>query len=466
MSSSFSLLNGNTSSGSSVVAFRSSSDTRERRTNLNGVRILFLLVAALYFLDAITKSATTLVQPSSVAADCIPVVHLEPTYPFTTTPVRKTEANNSSTTTTKIKSSSNTSSALTNSFSFFNSTVRFIFFIGLEGTGHHLLKGIVSQSPAVDRLRQLHIHYNWTVPLQESLHHEKYKNGLFNVHCQQQQQKQQQQQNKQNSIQNMNTTKIQDRVVDILRQINLRASLLEGQSNTILPRRTDDRGFTHPSRIISLPVNTLQASSSSGEMSYPNYHGECRKLNFPKIDLWYQACSKAQVDCYHVYLYRDPYAIFKSTTVHRQHNNNNNNNKLATIHLYTTLQTVIMAQLMQWSDRTLGCLGMLDHHYNYNNSDDDENKDKEDIQHDWWETIRIIFGWKNQTSFHHHVMKKFYKPRHHHHHPVKTNTTDMMELVPLSLVQPYMDSWLQIHQQTIQLCQQQAQQNHHKLLLQ
>jgi hypothetical protein len=278
-----------------------------------------------------------------------------------------------------------------------------------------------------------------------------------------------------NNNDNNNTTQIQNRVVDILQQINHRAGagLQQPQpevpsndvtgstttSTTILtppPRRTDDIGFTHPSFHIALPVNTLQASSSSGEMSYPNYHGECRKLNFPNIDLWYQTCQQAQVDCYHVYLYRDPYAIFKSTTIHRQHNHNNNNrDKLATIHLYTTLQTVIMAQLMQWSDRTLGCLGMLDNYNNYTNTNDNDN--------DWWETIRMIFGWKNRTSFDQHVKNKFYKPR--HRHSVIMTKTEKEDLVPPSLLQPYMDSWLRSHQQTIQLCRQQAQQNHEILLL-
>jgi hypothetical protein len=305
---------------------------------------------------------------------------------------------------------------------FFNSSVRFIFFIGLEGTGHHLLKGIVSQAPAVDRLRQLEIHYDLTIPLQEALHHEKRKDGLFNAHCQ-------------TNHDRINTTATQERVVSILQQIEGRAKTIPAGILPVgeKPRHADDIGYTHPAPFTTIPINTLQASSSSGEMSYPNYHGDCRKLNFPNMDLWYASCRKAQVDCHHIYLWRDPYAILKSTTVNRDHNSNH---KLGAIHLYTSLQTVIQAQLATHHDKTLGCMGMLDAK--------DEN---------WWETMRLVFGWKNTTSFYKNTKLQFYKPR---RRPM--TFAEQQELVPPEL-QVYMDSWERIHEQTNALCQQQVQQN-------
>lgn len=396
-----------------------SSSTAHHNRRYGAAIVLFLVVSALYFLDALTKSVT-LVNTSMNGC----MVDLETTALFNvprkeqSQPVNNDDPSFNATTPT-----------------LFHSPVRFVFFIGLEGTGHHLLKGIVSQSPAVDRLRQLNIHYDLTIPLQESLHHEKHKNGLFNVHCQLNQE-------------TINATEIQGRVVGLLQQINQRALML-GKDGTLpegtTPRRTDDGGFTHPSPITALPINTLQASSSSGEMSYPNYHGECRKLNFPNMDLWYQACQTARVDCQHVYIHRDPYAILKSTTVNRDHNGNH---KLAAIHLYTSLQTVILAQLMSWSDQTLGCMGMLDG----DDEDDDNNYRRRTENGDWWDTMRIIFGWKNAASFDHNVKNKFYKPRR------AMSTHEKEELVPLTL-QPYMDSWMRVHEQTIQLCQRQAQQN-------
>ncbi|KAG7369595.1 hypothetical protein IV203_027341 [Nitzschia inconspicua] len=449
--------------------------------------VLFLIVSALYFLDALTKSMTMVHTATTTTSNSDCMVNLDENHILFNVPQRTDPHKSSSsaaaaaaptsrtnipsnmtgTTTTTITSTSSTSFSTsphhheTSRRGLYNSPVRFIFFIGLEGTGHHLLKGIVSQSPAVDRLRQLHVHYELTTQLQEALHHEKRKNGLFNVHCQPDQDK-------------INTTEIQGRVVDVLRQIHQRV-LTTKQDGTLLthnddgviiqqqqqrpqqPRRTDDRGFTHPSRLTALPINTLQASTSSGEMSYPNYHGDCRKLNFPNMDLWYHACRAAQVDCQHVYIFRDPYAILKSTTVHRDHNGKH---KLAAIHLYTSLQTVILAQLMTWPDRTLGCMGMLDgnNHYNHSHNTDDDDDDDEPVPVvDWWETIRIIFGWKNRTSFDHHVKKKFFKPRH------AMTPQQRHELVPPTL-QPYMDSWMRIHDKTIRLCHKQARQNQDLLM--
>ncbi|KAG7345698.1 hypothetical protein IV203_033229 [Nitzschia inconspicua] len=450
------------------------SNTHLHHKQFGTTSVLFFIVSALYFLDALTKSMTlihTATTTTTTNNECMVNLdqdHILFNVPQRTDPHKLSSSaataaapptsrtnvpSNMTGTTTKSSSSSFSTSPYHHEESkrgLYNSPVRFIFFIGLEGTGHHLLKGIVSQSPAVDRLRQLHVHYDLTTQLQEALHHEKHKNGLFNVHCQPNQDK-------------INATEIQGRVIDVLRQIHQRVltkqdEILPNNDGVVKPRRTDDRGFTIPSRITALPINTLQASTSSGEMSYPNYHGDCRKLNFPNMDLWYHACRVAQVDCQHVYIFRDPYAILKSTTVHRDHNGKH---KLAAIHLYTSLQTVILAQLMTWPDRALGCMGMLNDdknkNSNHSHTDDDEEEEEAVPVVDWWETIRVIFGWKNQTSFDHHVKKKFFKPRH------AMTPEQRHELVPPTL-QPYMDSWMRIHDTTIRLCQKQALQNQDLLM--
>ena len=363
---------------------------------------LLLLVTILYFVDTITKSIV-LMQTSYKS--CIDIDN----HPLLDIPLIRSQPQ---------QSPSSSSSSSTKS-TFYNSPARFIFFIGLEGTGHHLLKGIVSQSPSVDRLRQLQIHYDLTIPLQESLHHEKYKNGLFNVHCQTNEKK-------------INTTETFNRVVTVLQQINTKAKTGEDRQlpDGNAPRHVDDRGYTHPSRIMSIPINTLQASSSSGEMSYPNYHGDCRKLNYPNLDLFYKACEEAQVDCAHVYIYRNPFSILKSTTVNRDHNSNQ---KLAAIHLYTSLQNVISNQLHDYADKTVGCMGMLDGDTEGNN---------------WWETMRQLFGWKNSTSYEISTKNKFYKS--------KTPMSDIEKAQLVSIeYQSYMDSWIRVHERTIRLCHDQ-----------
>jgi hypothetical protein len=71
----------------------------------------------------------------------------------------------------------------------------------------------------------------------------------------------------------------------------------------------------------------------------------------------------------------------------------------------------------------------------------------------WWETMRLVFGWKNTTSFYKNTKLQFYKPR---RRPM--TFAEQQELVPPEL-QVYMDSWERIHEQTNALCQQQVQQN-------
>jgi hypothetical protein len=79
----------------------------------------------------------------------------------------------------------------------FNSHVQFIFTVGLEGTGHHLMGSIVTKSPATQRLRTLNV---WNAQHVGRLRHDLYsdtntkswfgsatnrnnKSGLWNAHC-------------------------------------------------------------------------------------------------------------------------------------------------------------------------------------------------------------------------------------------------------------------------------------------
>lgn len=290
------------------------------------------------------------------------------------------------------------------------------------GTGHHLLKGIVSESPALDRLRHLGIHYPLTTRLQDSLHKEGKKTGLFNVHCHP-------------DASRVNLTSIQQDVVTVMSEIRQVA-----ENNSQVPnksiRHADDIGYQNIPQVVAIPVNTLQTGSTgSGEMSYPNFHGPCRKLNYPSLHLFYEACRAARVDCQHVYIYRNPYSILRSTTDKRGFNDQNN--RLEAVHMYTSLLHIIYAQMTIYADRTIGCYGMLD-----------------DGEGDWWNNVRAIFGWKNQTAFDQRTRPQFFKAHKH----VPLTDQQKLEIVPAPL-QIYMDAWMTAHEQVIQLCQQSQQQN-------
>jgi hypothetical protein len=99
------------------------------------------------------------------------------------------------------------------------SAAKFIFFIGIEGTGHHLMRAFLKGAPAVQRLSQLSIYPSITSQLQKSLYDRFAGNSLWpNAKCME-----------------TNSTANFDRVVGILRAIN-------------------DKVSDHP---ITVPVNTL-----------------------------------------------------------------------------------------------------------------------------------------------------------------------------------------------------------------
>ena len=59
---------------------------------------------------------------------------------------------------------------------------------------------------------------------------------------------------------------------------------------------------------VHVPLNTVSTGKrirDYGMASYPSFYGACRKLNFPSLDLLYQACDLAKVDCGHVYIHRE-----------------------------------------------------------------------------------------------------------------------------------------------------------------
>jgi len=61
----------------------------------------------------------------------------------------------------------------------FSSPVRFVFFVGLEGTAHHLMRKILRSSPAWEAFGELNL-WKTMRELQDALYTDR---GLFNLHC-------------------------------------------------------------------------------------------------------------------------------------------------------------------------------------------------------------------------------------------------------------------------------------------
>jgi hypothetical protein len=285
------------------------------------------------------------------------------------------------------------------------SSIQFVFVVGLEGTGHHLMGAIARGSPAVKRLKVLGIVPNMTKPLQKSLFH-KEKGGLWNAHC---------------KPKLLNTTQIQQEVVEAMKTIQGIAD--DGAHNG------------KKAATISFPVNTVQYNGTSkyGMLSYPNYGGECRKLNYANLDLFYDACDQAQVECRHVYIYRDPYDVLYSTMVNRHYAPT----LLAGIHLYTSMLKIIATDLQVHASRGIGCFGLYE-------------QDGTTGRMNWWDPFRILWGWNEDTDSYEEYMAATYKP------PTRfeNKTEDEAHSFVPKMLDPYMKSFMETHQRVVRLCKE------------
>jgi hypothetical protein len=273
------------------------------------------------------------------------------------------------------------------------SSVSFVFFVGLEGTGHHFMKTLISSSPDINRLKELDIE-NYGRKLRRHLFNDDKQNGLWNAHCN-------------DNPEEVDVAESHDKVVEYLSKINRMA---DGEE-------------------ITFPVNLVR-EKGYGMVSYPNFKGSCRSLNYPNLDHFYHACDVAGVECKHAYIYRDPYSVLASTTLKR---NMNQKHMLKAIHLYTSLLQIMNSQLQDHSDRTAACLGF----YEPNISTDEV-----------WNPIRDMFGWKNQTEFDSHI-QAVYKP------PSRITEKERRDVVPPNF-EIYMESFVRAHDKVVKLCRDQT----------
>lgn len=243
-----------------------------------------------------------------------------------------------------------------------SAAVRFLFVIGLEGTGHHLLQNMATYSPAIDQLREMHIYPQMTKrlgkllygdplpPPEPSGHHigsvatppslwgsmdscAAGGNGAtFESH--------------QHDHRGGGTPSVEESMIELLKVIERKArSAQEEEGND-----------QQDQRMVTIPFNVLRTLYTMA--SYPHLQGPCRGLKYPDLDVWYHVCERAGVKCEHVYIHRDPYEILYSTNVNRK--NNRNKTPLYVIHLYKSMLSIIYAQLSAHSDRTVGCYGMFE----------------------------------------------------------------------------------------------------------
>lgn len=289
----------------------------------------------------------------------------------------------------------------------FNSTVQFIFTMGLEGTGHHLIGSIARRSPFVDHIQTAYVWLNQVAKLQKGLYWHHYRGGadvdvgIWNAHC---------------PDHRKDASRLEDELVENLRNV-------EEQVKTSMSANNFTANTKFP-----IPLNTVDANAKGsrvGEISYPNYLGPCRPLAYPDLSILYRACDKARVDCFHVYIHRNPFEILRSVVRRGFSTNDTSSMQLYTTHLY-----VLANQLRMHPERTLGCFALFG------------------MDSDVW-----MKGQKDLWDFEHDqflkLMKNLYKP------PSKKNQTHAEQIsqwIDETEDGPYLMAWWRAHSLAIENC--------------
>jgi hypothetical protein len=314
--------------------------------------------------------------------------------------------------------------------------LEFIFTIGLEGTGHHLMSQVISNSPAFSQVKSLGLE-NFVVNTVIALFQSKNLNGLFNQACQDESiYIKEAKKWKLSSKYNEKVSARFDTVIALNRTVNLLRTMQQIY---------DEKTANNP-RPLRIPLNSFIANGTrkSGMISYPNFRGKCYKLQYPILDLLYKACSEAKVQCSHVYVYRHPLDVLTSTTVKRKFNPPG---MVLASHLYTSHLKIMESQLLSYPDRNRGCFGFFDQHGS----------------EEWQALLRDMWGWTtttttdfNVSSFASFVRKEYRKPT-RFYNSTSTNivSREVNGVYPAKHI-PYLEVFLKAHERTLEVCRQTA----------
>jgi hypothetical protein len=285
---------------------------------------------------------------------------------------------------------------------------RFVFLIGLEGTGHHLYSDLVAKSPTMEKMRMSR--YDM-IQLQQSLYNNKNRgNSLWGVHCDE---------TLVNNHNNNSITPTATATAIIMDRVVANIHVLDQNLDSSL----------------TIPINGPKYTKSGfGMMSYPTFSSldkegsnhqqnkRCALTKYPNMDLLYHACDMANVTCGHIYLHRDPTQVLRSTTIHRHFHT-----WMEALHLYTTMLHVIHAQLLTYPNQLVSC-------WDYNVPPTFSN-------------VGQLLGWKSEADFDQVVQEVYNRT------PSSTNgeatTTSTMDDFHHD---PYFHSMQRAHERNKKLC--------------
>jgi len=86
-------------------------------------------------------------------------------------------------------------------------------------------------------------------------------------------------------------------------------------------------------------------------LSYPNFGGQTKTLQYPDIAALYAACEEANVVCEHILIHRDPYELLRGTArKHRYYKNIRQSAKTLVLML-----AVMTVEMLKFPTQTAGC---------------------------------------------------------------------------------------------------------------
>jgi hypothetical protein len=246
--------------------------------------------------------------------------------------------------------------------------VKFVFFMGLEGSGHRRVGSLLLMSRSAHRINELGLREK-VRDLQDALYSSA---GLFYLHCNQAGYQSEIMADGPTPRRAPDTTSVPVengganetfyRVVNLFRNI---ADEFESGASINIPLNAD--GYI------------------ANQASYPQDSDSCRRRKHPDLALLYEACQAANVECVHAYLTTSAETILNAATpVASMKTKIARTMRLRNIFLYTTLLDVQLAQIAYFPDRTVACLDV--------SSDKGDPYDSNAPSQSWQRAIIQMFG--------------------------------------------------------------------------
>lgn len=190
--------------------------------------------------------------------------------------------------------------------------VKFVFFMGLEGTGHDSFEELYSASPSRTKLEGWGVFPGRVADVANALYDERdYAKGLWSAPCVEEME---------GDEAALNGTALLLGVADRLQSIYGEVrSFVERERNSTAadspPQNLADAlrgGGARKDPPVAVPLNAVRSLvPGMGHTVYPTFRpgSTCRSVAYPDLDSLYGACDVAGVTCEHVLGYVDPYSL-------------------------------------------------------------------------------------------------------------------------------------------------------------